>query len=218
MEPKMIEVNVYPNTKSPSLFKNKFVEKLTKTHPAVITSMYLVLCSLSIIYYHRNINPDWASIAIYFPAGILGWTLLEYLMHRFLYHKIGDATYSTGYHYTFHGIHHEYPHDKDRLVLPPLPSLIIASILFAIVYLIFGILAFLLAPGLLVGYLLYMNIHYMVHKVPMPKKFNFWWTYHSVHHYQQHDRAFGVSSPLWDWVFGTLPEKNRRTVVIRRKS
>ena len=136
-------------------------------------------------------------------------------MHRFLYHKIEDATYNTGIQYLFHGIHHEYPNDPTRLVLPWIPSLGIASIFFGIFYLIFREQAFVLAPGFVLGYCAYMTVHFTVHKVDPPKRFNFWWTYHNIHHFQQHDRAFGVTSPIWDYVFRTYPEKDRKTVTIK---
>lgn len=210
----LYEVNIYPNGKSPKLFKNRFFEKLTKTHPLVILVMYFILGFFLLRYYHIDVNISWGNLLGLFMLGLLSWTLAEYLMHRFLYHRIGDASFSSGIHYVFHGIHHEYPNDEDRLILPPVPSLIIASVFFLIFYLLMADKAFAFAPGFLIGYVLYMMVHYTIHKVPMPKKFNFWWKHHNIHHFQQHDRAFGVSTPLWDYVFRTMPEKNRKTVKI----
>ena len=114
----------------------------------------------------------------------------------------------------FHGIHHSYPHDKSKTVLPPLPSIIIAAIFFGLFYLVMQEKSFAFSPGFVMGYSIYMWIHTMIHKRPMPKRFNFWWKHHNIHHFQQHDRAFGVSTPLWDYVFGTMPDKNRRTIKI----
>jgi sterol desaturase/sphingolipid hydroxylase (fatty acid hydroxylase superfamily) len=74
--------------------------------------------------------------------------------------------------------------------------------------------AFTFGSGFLMGYCAYMTLHYILHKVPVPKRFNWWWNFHNIHHYQQHDRAFGVTSPLWDIIFRTMPEENRRTVEI----
>lgn len=214
---KQIKVNVYPETESPKLFKNKFLELLTKTHPVVIDGMYVVFSYFSISHFYNTYHPSvWLVVGL-FLAGFFSWSLAEYLMHRFLYHKIEDATYDTGFQYIFHGIHHEYPNDKTRLVLPVIPSLLIASIFFGIFYLAMGKFAFAFSPGFVVGYCAYMTVHYTIHKVPSPKRFNFLWRFHSIHHYQQHDRAFGVTSPIWDMVFGTMPEKNRKTVNISYK-
>lgn len=208
------KVKIYPNKKSPRLFKNKLLELLTKTHPLVIDVMYVILTSLAIRYYYINHSQDVLHIILGFFLGVLSWSLAEYLMHRFLYHNISDARYDSGFQYMFHGVHHKFPTDENRLVLPPLPSLIISFILFCLFYFIMGPYAFVFASGFLISYIAYMNIHYIVHKYPAPKKFHFWWTHHSIHHYQQHDRAFGVSSSLWDWIFGTMPSKGRKTVKI----
>lgn len=212
-----IEVNVYPDSQSPKLFKNKILEFLTKTHPLVIDAMYFVITYFLISYFYKTYSGSVGLIAGLFVAGFFCWSLAEYLMHRFLYHKIEDATYNTGIQYLFHGIHHEYPNDSTRLVLPWIPSLVFASIFFGIFYLIMGKYALVFGPGFVIGYCAYMTVHYTVHKVPPPKRFNFWWTFHNIHHYQQHDRAFGVTSPIWDVVFGTMPEKGRKTVDVKMK-
>ncbi len=212
-----IEVNVYPDSDSPKLFKNKVLEFLTKTHPLVIDAMYLTITYFLVSYFYSNYSDSVSLIVGLFVAGFFSWSFAEYIMHRFLYHKIEDATYNTGIQYLFHGIHHEYPNDKTRLVLPVIPSLTIAAIFFGIFYLIMGKYAFVFGPGFLIGYCAYMTVHYTVHKVAPPKRFNFWWTFHNIHHYQQHDRAFGVTSPIWDIVFGTMPEKGRKTVDVKMK-
>lgn len=214
---KNIEVNVYPDSNSPRLFRNKFLEFLTKSHPLVIDGMYLILSYFLIKYYSETYKAGTMNMVGLFLSGYLSWTFAEYLMHRFLYHKIEDATYNDGIQYLFHGIHHEYPNDPTRLVLPVVPSLAIAAIFFGIFYLVMGKYAFIVAPGFLLGYCSYMTIHYTIHKVAPPKKFNFWWNHHNIHHFQQHDRAFGVSTPIWDHVFRTMPERNRKTVTIKIK-
>jgi len=212
------KVRIYPNTKSPRLFRNRILELLTRTHPLVITIMYLGLGSF-LIYLFGSYNPtvSASTISLILVVGLFSWTFGEYLMHRFLYHDLHDATFSSGFHYLFHGVHHEYPNDDDRLVLPPLPSLIIAGILLGLFYLIMGQWAFIFGTGFLWGYLGYMNIHFCVHHFEPPKHLNFWWRHHAIHHFQQHDRAFGVTTSLWDRVFGTMPEPMRKTVEIEVK-
>ena len=212
------KVRIYPNAKSPKLFRSRILELLTRTHPLVITVMYLVLGSC-LIYLFASYNPEVSisTMAIVLIAGGFTWTFGEYLMHRFLYHDVHHATFSSGFHYLFHGVHHEYPNDDDRLVLPPVPSLLIAGTLFGLFYLLMGDWAFVFGTGFLWGYLAYMTIHYSVHHFNAPKYFNFWWRHHAIHHFQQHDRAFGVTTSLWDRVFGTMPEPMRKTVDIEVK-
>ncbi|RFC53128.1 sterol desaturase family protein [Brumimicrobium aurantiacum] len=211
-----MKFRVYPNEKSPKLFKSKMVEYLTRTNIYVINSMYILISIMLISTYFYNVNPSILAIFKWFAIGFLSWTLAEYLMHRFLYHKIKDASYDKGIQYLFHGIHHRYPTDNDRMILPVIPSLFIAALFLGLFYLIFQSEALVFGAGFLIGYLVYMTIHWTIHKFSPPKnKFlSWWWNHHNIHHYQQHDKAFGVSTPIWDIIFRTMPEKNRRTVTI----
>lgn len=210
-----LKIEVYPNKKSPKLFKNKYLEFLTKTHPLAINILYIIIATIGIGFYYTYHNNNIFYIIAGFFLGVFSWTLTEYLMHRFLYHKIKDASFNSGVQYLFHGIHHKYPTDESRLVLPIIPSLLIASFFFGLFYLIMGSFSYVFSSGFLIAYISYMNIHYNIHKSSPSRMFSFWWAHHNTHHYEQHDRAFGVSSPLWDYIFGTMPEKDRRTIQIQ---
>jgi sterol desaturase/sphingolipid hydroxylase (fatty acid hydroxylase superfamily) len=211
------QFRVYPNEQSPKLFKHPLLELLTKTRLWIIWIVYssvnLVLLGVFINYFKGSIT---ASIG-FFVAGFFTWTFGEYVLHRFVYHKIKDASYDEGLQYVFHGIHHQYPSDDDRIILPPVPGLLIAAGFLGLYYLIMGEVAFPFSAGFLMGYLTYISIHWMVHSKPVSKRVPFWWNHHNIHHYQQHDKAFGVTTPIWDMVFGTMPIKGRRTITILNK-
>ena len=89
--------------------------------------------------------------------------------------------------------------------MPAAPSLIIASAFFIVFYLILGQKAFPFFPGFMFGYLIYGSMHYAIHAWHPPFK---WmkglWRNHHLHHYKENDMGFGVSSTLWDHVFGTM--------------
>jgi sterol desaturase/sphingolipid hydroxylase (fatty acid hydroxylase superfamily) len=108
--------------------------------------------------------------------------------------------------YSFHGIHHEYPKDKGRLAMPPVVSILLAAgLLFAFHWAI-GEYTFAFLPGFVMGYASYLFVHFIVHAYQPPKNlFKILWVNHGIHHYKDHSKAFGVSSPLWDYVFRTLP-------------
>lgn len=214
---KSYEFRVYPDEKSPKLFKSPLLEVLTKTKLWVIISLYSAFGIFWLWLYVNVFHGTILNMIGLFFLGFFAWTLGEYVLHRFVYHKIKDASYDTGMQYVFHGIHHQYPSDEDRIILPPVPGLAIASLFLGFYYLIMGAAAFSFGTGFLIGYLVYISIHWMVHSKPAPARFNFWWNHHNVHHYQQHDRAFGVSTPIWDYVFRTMPEKGRKTITILRK-
>ena len=114
-------------------------------------------------------------------------------------------------HFIIHGIHHDHPNDKMRLVMPPSVSIPLAALFFAAFWLIFGTAAFPLFAGFIFGYLVYDYTHYYVHhfvpKSDLGKKLR---EQHMRHHFQDHRFGYGVSSPVWDVVFRTLPGKRDR--------
>lgn len=187
------------------LFESQYVEMMTKTHPLVIWGMYLPLIIYFVLRSYDKFNFTPVNIAAVFLAGILCWTFFEYLMHRFAFHFIADNPRIRRFIYVLHGNHHEYPRDKERLFMPPVPSLIIASLFFFLFYSILGINVFMFFPGFILGYLMYGSIHFAIHAWNPPYK---WmkplWRNHHLHHYKNEHRGFGVSTTLWDRIFGTM--------------
>ena len=54
----------------------------------------------------------------FFLLGVLLWTLLEYLIHRYIFHYEPKTGVGKRLHYIIHGVHHDYPNDGKRLVMP----------------------------------------------------------------------------------------------------
>ena len=149
------------------------------------------------------------SMVLLFFAGLLFFTLMEYIMHRYLYHIPATSERKKKISYTMHGVHHDYPKDKSRLAMPSLLSLIVASVFFTIYRAILGDYAFGFLAGFLMAYAGYLAVHYSVHAFRVPNNFlKILWHHHSIHHYREPDRAFGVSSPFWDVIFSTMPRKD----------
>ncbi|XP_024370192.1 dihydroceramide fatty acyl 2-hydroxylase FAH1 [Physcomitrium patens] len=145
-----------------------------------------------------------------FCVGLLMWTLVEYILHRFLFHMKTSSYWSNTIHYVLHGFHHKHPMDSDRLVFPPLFALsIIIPVWFALQLVVpspayhsslFG--------GLLSGYILYDVTHYYLHfGMAFTPRLHKMKKDHSDHHFknQLYNYSFGVTSPFWDIVFNTLP-------------
>jgi len=187
------------------LFKNQYLEFLTKTHPLVIWGMYLPVLLFLPYYSVNTIGLSGGEVAMIYLGGMLFWSFAEYILHRFAFHHHATSAWGKRVSYVMHGNHHEYPRDKERLFMPAVPSLILASIFFLIYYAILGKYAFPFFPGFMLGYLLYGSMHYAIHAWNPPFK---WmkglWRNHHLHHYKDMDMGFGVSSTLWDHVFGTM--------------
>ena len=94
--------------------------------------------------------------------------------------------------------------------MPPVPSFILASVIFSMMYFVaylLGINRYLFAffPGFLFGYLIYGSMHFAIHAWNPPFKcMKALWRNHHLHHYKVQEKGFGVSSTLWDHVFGTM--------------
>ncbi|MFK7926087.1 MAG: sterol desaturase family protein, partial [Bacteroidia bacterium] len=109
--------------------------------------------------------------------------------------------------YKVHGVHHDYPKDKQRLAMPPIGSLTLTSLILLGFYFLVNDAAFSILAGFNLGYALYLLVHYSVHAFHKPKNFlSVLWKHHAIHHYKDDTVAFGVSSPLWDYVFRTMPK------------
>ena len=187
------------------LFQNQVLEALTKTHPGLIIAMYVPASIVSMVYYYMNINASGLTVALVFLAGVFVWTFVEYMLHRYIFHFINDSEWAQKFHYTVHGVHHEYPLDTERLVMPPVPSIFIAAFFFGLFYLVMGTYVYCFLPGFIIGYLAYAMIHYSIHAFKPVKGIQYLWRHHNIHHFQHPDKAFGVSSPLWDYIFRTMP-------------
>lgn len=192
------------------LFQNPVLEKLSRTHISIPLAIFGIY-SISLLYWsitHTSLTAA-TTIGLFF-LGFISFTFVEYLLHRYVYHLSTHTEFRKKFQYTAHGVHHEFPKDKDRLAMPPLLSITVATILLLLFRLIMGDFTFAFLPGFLVGYAFYLSVHYVVHIYQPPKNFlRHLWVNHSIHHYKDGDVVFGVSSPLWDYVFGTMHTKNK---------
>lgn len=192
------------------VYENPILHYLSMTHIAVPLTIFYGAGIFISFYAGISFNLSTLSIIGFFLIGFLFFTLFEYLMHRFVYH-LPSVYDESGPAYALHGIHHKYPRDKKRLVMPPVLSVLLASIILGINYFLMGEIGFPFTAGFLFGYAAYLSVHFIVHRFKPPKNiFKELWIHHSIHHYQDDEVAFGVSSPLWDYVFGTMPKKNKK--------
>ena len=143
-----------------------------------------------------------------FPFGVAAWTLLEYILHRFAFHiqtpirnpRLRDFVYAS------HLAHHASPRDPNQLLVLPAYGLVISAVLFGLMTALFrslfsaaGVMA-----GIWAGFLYYEAVHYRVHfslsgsgLIARQRRAHFY------HHFTNNKKCFGVTSPIWDYVFGT---------------
>lgn len=143
----------------------------------------------------------------FWALGLFVWTLIEYSMHRFLFHLdhyLPNHRIFFTIHFLLHGVHHYLPMDRYRLVMPPTLFLALA---YPFYRLIFGIFPYYMAcsgfAGGFLGYIMYDVTHYVLHHTKLPKYFQELKTYHLEHHYKNYELGFGVTSKFWDVIFNT---------------
>jgi sterol desaturase/sphingolipid hydroxylase (fatty acid hydroxylase superfamily) len=179
------------------MFKNDFLEACSKVHFTVPLFIYIPV----IIYYlYKSIALFELTFYNIFALALLGimvWTLTEYTLHRFIFHYRPKTEIGERIHFIFHGVHHDYPSDSKRLVMPPTVSIPLAIMFYYLFLAILG--GIYVAPffvGFIAGYLFYDLTHYAIHHYNMHNKF--WLAikkHHMKHHYQNPGRGFGVSTP-----------------------
>lgn len=193
------------------LFKNKILEKLTRT--SIFTPIIMHLFISAFLFWHGTgtLAIPLINGLVTLAAGFVFWSLMEYIVHRFLYHTESNTKFIFNLQHKAHGIHHQHPIDPTRLAMPPLPGLFLSGIFFLIFWLIHARYAFVFFPGFMLGYLSYISLHYAQHRIKSPR-YGPWkalWKHHKIHHYVDPYVAFGVSTRLWDFVFGTMPKKKK---------
>jgi 4-hydroxysphinganine ceramide fatty acyl 2-hydroxylase len=186
------------------LFESDSLEKLTKVHPLTPLIIFVPIISFLIWRGAYTFRIPSSNALAYFLGGLTFWTLFEYTLHRFVFHfesqKYGVLK---KLHFLFHGIHHAYPRDSRRLVMPPTVSLPLAGLVYLGCNKIMpeSIVPDFLA-GFLLGYLFYDMIHYGIHHANFSNPI--WQAvkkHHYRHHYSDKSKGFGVSTALWDYIF-----------------
>lgn len=201
----MKKLYVSNKDESVRMFKSSFLELFSKVHWTVPLFIFVPIISYLMFQAIISVEIGMIPIIAWFVGGIGIWTITEYFLHRFLFHYEPPGKLGKRMHFIFHGVHHDYPNDSWRLVMPPAVSLPLAYAF----YLLFrnvvaGDAFFPFFAGFLAGYLFYDMLHYAIHHAPMKGKI--WMalkTHHLKHHFKDPDNGYGVSSPLWDVIVGT---------------
>lgn len=192
-----------------TLFENTFLEFLTKAPPQISATIYFLIIVL--LFYRGaslEVVDSWLTGIAVYTFALFFWTFFEYFFHRYINHideYFPESEMAHTVAYTLHGIHHEYPRDKERLIMPPVPGLMIVAILYLLFTTVMGNMVYLFMPGFMTGYLLYTYVHFSTHKSNVPSFLRTQYRHHALHHYKYPEKAFGVSTTLWDRVFGTMP-------------
>lgn len=192
------------------MFASTFLDRFTRVHWAVVPAVFVPI----ILFFALEGMERTGALAglVVIALGYAVWTLTEYWLHRVVFHFEPENAIGARLHWMLHGVHHDHPNDRMRLVMPPSASLPMAAA-FALLFqaLLPTGAACALSSGFFLGYLVYDMTHFYLHHVtPTSGVGRRLREAHMRHHFQDDHVAFGVSAPYWDRVFGTAPQRRRR--------
>lgn len=196
------------------MFRIEWIEKyLSRVRPLQIVVVWVPVVLWFLVQAVRAPAIGVAGALGLFAAGVLAWTLLEYVLHRWVFHFRPDprSELQRDVAFLIHGVHHDWPYDADRLVMPPVVAICIALVVGVPMRAAVGAALFPgLFAGLVAGYLWYDLTHYAVHHLRQHTRAGkLQRRNHLVHHFTQPDARYGVTTPLWDICFGTYPASTK---------
>src|ERR1700712_767556 len=157
----MAKKNYISNSQeSVRMFKSDFLEALSKVHffvPIIVYTPVVLYCLYRAIF---EAHFGFLLIIELMAGGLFVWTFVEYILHRFIFHYMPKPKWAQRLHFIFHGVHHDYPSDAKRLVMPPSASIPLALGFFFLFNALLpanNVYAFF--PGFIIGYLVYDMSH-----------------------------------------------------------
>lgn len=219
------------------MFEKEWMEKLSHVYPWVPHAIYVPVVGWMIWRGAGAGLGGWEIAGLYVAGGVV-WSAVEWVLHQFVFHEIADDdvemavkrkvaqldpdqpivsnldSWREKFFFVAHGVHHHFPADPKRLVMPPSVSAPLAVVFY---FLFEALLGATVAPpffaGFLTGYLFYDSFHYAIHFIrPGGRLEALMYRLgkgHMRHHFSNPDQDYGVSTPMWDLLLGTYDEEEK---------
>jgi sterol desaturase/sphingolipid hydroxylase (fatty acid hydroxylase superfamily) len=149
---------------------------------------------------------SWRTVPL-LTIGLFSWSLFEYVMHRFIFHYDARSRLGRRFLHHAHVSHHENPAAKSGLSSSLILGLPIGAVYWPFAWAVTGswVAASWLFIGLAAGFFTYKWVHFQCHhRRSRLRLLRYLRHYHLLHHYKTPKLRFGVTSPLFDLVFGTF--------------
>ncbi len=192
------------------MFESEFFEFFSKVHPAAPFVFWIPIGLGTLAYALLTDTTTLALTVTMAPVGFFTWQILEYFIHKKIFHWLGVGPISRRFHDIVHGFHHKYPDDDTRLVMPLAVSIGLAVIIVTGLYFM-GRPDFTIPfwTGLLSGYLFYDFMHWSTHfRTPINEWERKIRAHHMAHHFADPDMNFGISHMWIDRLLGTMKKSS----------
>lgn len=202
------------------MFENPFLERASQVKPVTPFLFYIPIITALQVWALWTGVTTWTWTAVFLPVGWVAWQLMEYVLHRNLFHWEGSGPLTRKFHEIIHGYHHKYPDDLNRLVMPLGASIPLALIVLALLYPLHALWATVpFFVGLVAGYLWYDYLHYATHAIaPRTQWGKTLRAHHMAHHFNTPDKNFGISHRWLDVVLGSMRQRPRRDADVSAKA
>lgn len=187
------------------MFESDFIDLFSRTHFMVVPTLY-VPASIWLLWHSVAVAGTGLGATLGLAlTGFMIWTLMEYWLHRTLFHWEPGGKWGERFHFWIHGVHHRWPKDRLRLVMPPAVSISLFFAFLGLDLLVLGnAFSWAFHAGMTLGYTYYDLTHYYLHHAhPRTKYGKELKRNHMLHHFKSDDSRYGVSWMIWDSVFGT---------------
>lgn len=190
------------------LFESPMLEALTVISAPVFVALWAVLLPAIAAGAHLAAPSVWAPALV--VIGVVGWSLCEYALHRFVFHFDADAGLLRRVIFIIHGNHHADPNDPLRNLMPPIVSLPVAALVWWVCVSAGGPLGNWCFLGFMLGYVLYDLVHYACHQWPMKGRLGRMLKLHHMrHHHLPVDGNYAITGMVWDRVLATRIKSGR---------
>lgn len=191
------------------LFESDLLERTTTISPRAFIFIWLPILSAT-FWFAWGKASVLAALGLLL-TGLLGWTLFEYGMHRFLFHWKTQSPVFRSVVFVTHGNHHVDPNDPLRNMMPPIISVPVSAAVWAVLRLAIGPAGTFAFLGFAIGYVLYDIAHYACHQLPMRRGvLRHLRRHHIRHHHARVEGNYAITAIMWDWVFRSrIPAKGR---------
>jgi sterol desaturase/sphingolipid hydroxylase (fatty acid hydroxylase superfamily) len=184
------------------LFQSQWLERFTVVSPQAFLIIWSLIISL-IVWAAWGKASVAAGLGLV-VAGLLGWSLLEYSLHRFLFHWNPVRVPFKAIIFIFHGNHHAFPGDPLRNLMPPIVSIPVNGLISIGAVVLLGHGGWWFSLGLVIGYVAYDLTHYACHQLPMKGKLaRIIKRHHTRHHHAQQNGNYAFTGLVWDHLLGT---------------